>query len=77
MKLLQLTGTPQPPLGSAAAWVGIALSSMPFFCSPAAAAAPVNLPANSPAKKFSFFHVDIISSIQPIFGTATNRINFR
>jgi len=30
---------------SAAAWAGIALSSMPFFCSPAAAA-PVNLPAN-------------------------------
>jgi hypothetical protein len=61
---------------SAAAGAGIALSSMPFFCSPAAAA-PVNLPANWPAKKFSFFHVDIISSIQPIFGTATNRVNFR
>ncbi len=59
----------------AAAWAGIALSSMPFFCSPAAAA-PVNLPANWPAKKFSFFHVNLISSIQPIFGTATNRINF-
>ena len=62
---------------SATAWAGIALSSRPFFCSLAAAAAPVNLPANWPAKKFSFFHVDIISSLQPILGTATNRINFR
>jgi hypothetical protein len=48
---------------------------MPFFWSPAAAAA-VNLPANRSAKKFSIFHVDIITSIQPIFGTAINRINF-
>jgi hypothetical protein len=71
-KLLQLAVTPQPLLGGR-----IALSSMRFFCSPAAAAAPVNLPANWQAKKFSFFHVDIISSIQPIFGTATTRINFR